>query len=213
MNKLGEIITITLISSSVFVLLDSAKRNFRPETPVPAVNNAQIVQEIDPPVSVRVPKPNRAKAVNTGMRDAIRDNIVNIRTARNAGGRNDIAYINGSEGRKNPPVSDRAGYLMDVRSEKDIVVSRMFNNKAAGIKAMMATVNMLKSKDKPVLFASLMREAAGGFFYVIRIRPSAVKTTRVNPGNNRSEQLYINTMKGTAARIENECRNVLQDDR
>lgn len=211
MNKLGEILTIVLVSSSVFVLLDSAKRNFRPETPVPAVNNAQVAQEKELPVPVKAPEPVWAKADNTGMRDAMRDNVVNITAAENTGG-NAIAYINGSETGSNPPVSERAGYLMDMRGEKDIVVSRVFNNKAAIIKAMAAAIDKLKSKDKPVLFSSLMREAAGGFFYVLRIEPSA-NTARVNPGTDSSEQLYINTMKGAAARLENECRSVLRDDR
>jgi hypothetical protein len=232
MNKLKEIFTIVLVSSSVFVLLDSAKRNLSPKppapaaniaqaapvkelplqvlAPAPAVNNAQIVREKKLPVPVLAPKSYRAKAAKAGLRDAVRDNVVNVKTAGNTEG-NDLAYITGSAARSNPPVSDRAGYLAYVKSEKDIFVSRVYNNKTAAINARPATVNKLKSKHKAVLFSSLMRYTAGGFFYVIRVEPSAINTVRTNPITDRSEQLYINTLKGAAARVENECRAAMGD--
>lgn len=203
MNKLGEILTIVLVSSSVFVLLDSAKRNMRPETTVPVVNCAPTAQA---PLPAEAPAPQSAwtKADWSGLRDALRDEAED--TAEED---SDITYVDGS-GAGSAPVSDRAAYLEDAGGANDIVVSAVFKSRAAASRAMEAAGNSLKSGGKSVLFTSLMRESSGGFFYVIRTEPSAA-VTNAAPAADAGEQLYVNSVKGAAAMLENDCRRVLRD--
>lgn len=202
MNKLGEILTIVLVSSSVFVLLDTAKRNLHPETTVPVVNCAP-AQE---PLPAEAPAPQSAwtKADRSGLRDALRDEAAD--TAENDA---DITYVDGS-GTGNALVSDRAAYLADTGDAQDIVVSSVFKSRAAATRAMESAGNSLKSGGKSVLFTSLMRESSGGFFYVIRLEPSAA-VTNAAPVAYDGEQLYVNSVKGAVAMLENDCRRVLRD--
>lgn len=205
MNKLGEILIIVLVSSSVFVLLDSGKRNLRPEAPAHVVNCAPPAQA-PLPAEAAAPQPAWTKADGSGLRDAVRDAAA-VTAEEDEG----MTYLDGSEA-GDAPVSDRASCLGDAEGADDIVVGAVFKSRAAASRAMEAAGNRLKSGGKSVLFSSLMRESAGGFFYLIRTEPSAVVTNAATVAGG-GERLYIESAKAAAASLENECRGVLQDER
>ncbi len=198
MNKLTEILTIVIISSSVFVLMDNAKRTYRQESPAVVINTAPPAAQAPAaaPVAPVQPVAAPASVTTADFRDALRDI------------EEESAYVDGSG-----PIqeAEREAYLSDAGENGDLAVSAVFGGRAAAGRAMAAEVKRLNAGGRPVLFSSLLREASGGFFYIVRSErpaPAAAATAA-----SVRDQRYIESAKAAATRVENECLETIWNGR
>ncbi len=166
-NRIKRILETVLISSLVFVALESTKRQM-PDDFRDALRDTGAVSG----ASLKDLKPDVVSPVTTTPK----------------------------------PGSERAAYVKDSEGEKDVFIGEVYADKKSARKALAAAVKGLEASGKRVLFAALLKEKAGGDFYVIRLDDSPAAPLRAAAAPGKKDAAYVTALRQTADEIENTCR-------
>ncbi|MBI5743282.1 MAG: hypothetical protein HY952_01910 [Elusimicrobia bacterium] len=104
------------------------------------------------------------------------------------------------------PGSDRAAYIRDSEGEKDVFIGEVYADRKSAKKAMAAAVKGLETSGKRILFAALLKEKAGGDFYVVRLENSPAAPLRAAAVSGTKDTAYVTALQKTADDLENACR-------
>ncbi len=197
-NGIKNVLLIAVVSSVVFVALDSVKHRI-PSDLRDAVSDSAALGR-DPGYSLKnvapyagdFTAPQNTPAPDPAVKDGKSDKDVVI-----------------SETFSDKKLSDRSAYIRDNEGDNDVVISGIFPDKSRAEKAMSEEESRLKTGGSTILFSCLLRETAGGVFYVIRLAPSSTAAIQTDVRSDKSEEAYLTAIKEDAAGIENECRNTL----
>ncbi len=114
---------------------------------------------------------------------------------------------------ENHTASERAAYIKDAEGEDDVVISRIFYDRKLAKEELAREVSRLKTAGNPILFSCLLKETAGGVFYVIRLAPAQESAPQAAATADKGEETYVNALKQAAADAESDCRRLLADNR
>jgi len=106
------------------------------------------------------------------------------------------------------PGSDRAAYVKDAEGEKDVFISEVYADRKLAQKTMAAAVKNMEAGGKRVLFAALLKQKAGGDFYVIRLDNSPVPVLPGAAAYASKDEAYAKSVNKTADEMENNCREI-----
>ncbi|HBA61832.1 MAG TPA: hypothetical protein DCZ92_13680 [Elusimicrobia bacterium] len=106
------------------------------------------------------------------------------------------------------PASDWAAYVKDTEGDKDVSVSRIYSGKQLAQEAMSAAVTGLEREGKRILFSAVLKETAGGSFYVIRLDNSLAAAPLGAAITSEKDSAYLSTVNKAAENVENTCRGI-----
>ncbi|MEI7527506.1 MAG: hypothetical protein WCK76_01070 [Elusimicrobiota bacterium] len=157
---------------------------------------------------------NNKRSVPADLRDAVRDTGAAAQAAGNSlADIKPLAAAAAAPVPENHIASDRAAYIKDAEGEDDVVISRIFYDKTLAKEELAREVSRLKTAGNSILFSCLLKETAGGVFYVVRLAPSPESAPRPAASTDKGEEAYVNSLKQVAADAENDCRRILADNR
>ena len=152
---------------------------------------------------------NSKRNIPTDLRDAVRDNGA-IAQASDTSLKDLKPTPAAVAVPKIQPASDWAAYVKDTEGDKDVFVSKIYSGKQQAQEAMSVAATGLQAKGKQILFSALLKETAGGSFYVIRLDNSVVAVPLGSAISSKKDAAYVNTVKKADDSIENNCREILE---
>jgi len=154
---------------------------------------------------------NSKRHAAADLRDAVRDTTPTVLASGNS--LKDLnPSVRDSAVPESKPASDWTAYIQDAEGEKDVFISKIYPQKKLARKEMAAAARDLETEGKKILFSSLLRETAGGFFYVIRLDNSPSAVRQVAAASSNRDEALINTVRKYENNIEHTCREIWTRD-
>ena len=199
MKDLKDILLMVLISSAIFVILDNNKHRAP----------SDLRDALNEPAAAGPGSGASLKSVtpNAGVTAALVNPPVTDWTA----------YVKAKERDKDTVVSETfsdkkmsewATYVKDNEGDTDVIVSAVFPDKKTAGNALSAEESRLTTGGSSILFSCLLRETAGGVFFVVRLAP-AQAAAALPARAAKGEASYIAALKKAADNVETECLNTL----